>query len=155
LNRFARPAIVFVLLASVLFAGQRSADEKELWSLEKAYWDYVQANDLERYRALWDADCLAWPPTIPDPVRKDHVTDWITAHTSKGETLKSYDLEPLAVKVTDNIATTMYRVRLTWVNKNGTGQPATLRIIHTLRRNAGGTWQIVSAVGAPPTAEGR
>jgi ketosteroid isomerase-like protein len=154
MNRVARPAIAVVLLAAALFAGQRSAHEKEVWSLEDAYWQYVQTNDLERYRTLWHADFLGWPLSSPEPARKDQITDWITAHTSKGETLKSYDLERLAVQVTDNIATITYRVRQTWLDKNGAGQPVSARIIHTWLRNAGGTWQIISGMAAPTNAEG-
>lgn len=154
MTRIAGSAIVVVLLASALFAGQRSADEKEVWSLEQGYWQYVQANDLERYRTLWHADFLGWPLSSPEPARKDQITDWITAHTSKGETLKSYNLERLAVQVTDNFATTTYRVRQTWLDKNGAAQPVSARIIHTWLRNAGGTWQIISGMSAPTNAEG-
>jgi ketosteroid isomerase-like protein len=90
----------------------------------------------------------------PEPVRKDHITDWITTHTSKGEALKSYDLERLTTQVTDNLATVTYRVRLSWANKNGAGQSSTLRVIHTWLRSAGGTWQIISGMSAPTNAEG-
>ena len=153
MTRIARLAIVVVLLASALAAGQRSADEEKLWSLEQAYWRYVQANDLEQYRILWHADFLGWPLTSSQPARKDQITNWITAHTSKGESLKSYELERLTTQVTDNVATTTYRVRLTWLDKNGAGQPASLRIIHTWLRN-GGRWQIISGMSAPTNAEG-
>src|ERR1700751_725128 len=122
MNRIARPAIVLVViaLASVLFAGQPSAHEKEVWSLEDAYWQYVKANDFERYRTLWHADFLGWPINSPQPVGKEKITEFITAHTSKGESLKSYDLESLKAQVTDNYATVTYRVRFTWTDKNGT-----------------------------------
>ena len=95
MTRIARPAlvvVVVVLLASSLFAGQRSADEKQVWSLEQSYWQYVQANDLERYRTLWHPDFLGWPLSNPEPARKDHITDWIGVYTSKGDTLKSYEI---------------------------------------------------------------
>jgi len=145
---------VLVLLTPVLSAASPSADSEQVWSLEKDYWKYVQSNDLQRYLALWHADFLGWPSISPEPLRKDHITDWIAAHTSKGETLKSYDLERLTIQVTDNFATVTYRARLTWADKNGPGQPATIRIIHTWLRGAGGTWQIVSGMSAPPNAEG-
>jgi len=56
--------------------------------------------------------------------------------------------------VTDKFATSTYRVRLTWADKNGAGQPSTIRIIHTWLHNAGGTWQIISGMSAPTNAEG-
>jgi ketosteroid isomerase-like protein len=154
MTRIARPALVVVLLASSLFAWQRSAYETQVWSLEQSYWQYVQANDLERYRTLWHPDFLGWPLSNPEPARKDHITDWIAVYTSKGETLKSYDLERLTVQVTENLVTVTYRVHLNWLDKNGVAQPGSLRIIHTWLRDAGGTWQIISGMSAPTNADG-
>ena len=154
MNRSASPAVMAVLLASPLFAGQAAGDEKEVWSLEDTYWRYVQTNDLERYRTLWHSDFVGWPLSSPEPVRKEHITDWITAHTSIGETLKSYDLERLVAQATGDYVTVTYRVRMTWVNKDGVDQPSSLRVIHTWIHNAGHKWQIISGMAAPPNAQG-
>lgn len=154
MNRIVRCTIVVALLAPGLFAALPSADEEKVWLLEKAYWQYVKANDLQTYRTLWHTDFLGWPTMNPEPVRKERITDWITTHTTKGETLKSYDLERLTMQVTDNLATVTYRVRLTWADKNGAGQSSTLRVIHTWLRNSGGTWEIISGMSAPTNAEG-
>lgn len=146
--------LIGVLLTATLYATPPSSDADKLWSLEKAYWEYVQANDLQKYRSLWHTDFLGWPSVSPEPLRKDHITDWITAHTSKGETLKSYDLERLTTQVTGDIATTTYRVSITWADKAGAGHPTTVRVIHTWVRKAGETWQIISGMSAPTNAEG-
>jgi hypothetical protein len=61
-----------------------SGDEQTLWNLERAYWRYVENNDLAAYSALWHNDFLGWPSISSVPVRKDHITDWITTQTSKG-----------------------------------------------------------------------
>ena len=154
MNQITRCVIVVAMFASALCAGQPSAYEKEVWSLEDSYWQYVKANDFEHYRTLWHADFLGWPYSDPEPAGKEQITAWITAHTSKGETLKSYDVERLKARVTDNYATVAYRVRLFWVDKNGAGRPGSLRIIHTWLRSAGGKWQIISGMGAPTNADG-
>jgi ketosteroid isomerase-like protein len=154
MSRMIRLILAVFLLTPALFSAPPSADAEKVWSLEKDYWRYVQSNDLQKYRTLWHSDFLGWPSVSPVPLRKDHITEWITAHTSKGETLKSYDLERLTTQVTGNFATITYRVRLTWADKNGPGQPSTTRIIHTwLRTNDG--WQIISGMSAPTNAEGR
>ena len=44
------------LLAATVFAQDSVKDETQIWNLEKAYWEYVKANDLEKYRALWHED---------------------------------------------------------------------------------------------------
>ena len=154
MTRMVSYTLIAVLLAPALSAATPPNDANKLWSLEKAYWEYVQANDLGKYRTLWHGDFLGWPQSSPEPLRKDHITDWITARTSKRERLKSYYLERLATQVTDNVATVTYRVRLTWADKNGAGQPSTIRIIHTWLRDARGTWRIISGMSAPTNADG-
>jgi ketosteroid isomerase-like protein len=153
MNRIACPAVGAVLLAAPLFASQPCADEKEAWSLEDSYWRYVQANDLDRYRTLWHADFLGWPLSSPEPVRKERITDWIAAHTSTGETLKSYDLQRLAAQASGDHVTVTYRVHMTWVTKDGVDQPSNLRVIHTWLRVASHKWQIISGMAAAPNAQ--
>jgi len=153
--RIVHCTVIGLLLSASLFAAPSSADNEKLWSLEKTYWEYVQANDLQKYRSLWHSNFLGWPSVSPEPLRKDHITDWITAHTSKGESLKSYDLERLTMQVTGDVATTTYRVRLTWADKAVVGQPSTIRVIHTWVRKPGGAWQIISGMSAPTNTEGR
>ena len=113
-----------------------------------------QANDLQKFLTLWHTDFLGWPSTSPEPLRKDHITDWITAHTGKGESLQSYELEPISTQVTGGIATTTYRVRLRWTDKAGAGRPSTVRVIHTWVRSPTGIWQIISGMSTPTNAEG-
>ncbi|MBS0581226.1 MAG: nuclear transport factor 2 family protein [Proteobacteria bacterium] len=145
--------ILALLPASPLLAGAPTPTEKEVWSLEDAYWRYVQANDMDRYRTLWAKDFLGWPLSSPEPLRKDHITDWIAQHTRAGESLKSYSLERLASQETEGCVTLAYRVKLTWISRDGTDTPGSLRVIHTWR-HIGGQWQIISGMAAAPNAQG-
>jgi ketosteroid isomerase-like protein len=154
MNRIVCPAIVAVLLASPLSAAPPAGAEKDVWSLEDSYWRYVQTNDLDGYRTLWHSDFLGWPLANPEPARKEHITDWIAAHTGKGETLKSYELERLAAQATGDYVTVAYRIHTTWVDKDGTDKTSTSRILHTWLHSAGGKWQIISGMAAPPDAHG-
>jgi len=142
-------AVVILLSAAAL-----AQEADQVWSQEQAYWKYVQANNLEAYRSLWHADFLGWPSVSPEPVRKTQITDWITMHTSKGERFELKDLERLVIQAAGNYATTTYRVRGAWVDKNGAAQPFTIRIIHTWLRDPGGKWQIISGMSAPTNAQG-
>src|SRR3954469_12221201 len=105
-------AISFLLLLSAApVAPAATNDETQIWNLEKAYWEYVKTNDLEKYRALWHENFLGWPFVSPALVRKDHITDWITANTSKNITLQAYSIEQLAIQVTGDLAMDYYRVK--------------------------------------------
>jgi ketosteroid isomerase-like protein len=94
---------ILLALTAAAFAQDSARDEAQVWNLEKAYWDYVKANDLEKYRTLWHEDFLGWPYVSSAPTGKDHITDWITANASKGVKLQSYAIEQLAVRVTGDI----------------------------------------------------
>ena len=153
-----RVAVLLLLVVTLMVAplgAASNSDADKVWSLEQAYWRYVQAADLQGYRTLWNANFLGWPSVSPEPLGKDHITDWITAHSGQGEALKSYDLERLRIQVTGNLTTVTYRARLTWADKNGAaGEPTTIRILHTWLRQDHGKWQIISGMSAATNAEG-
>jgi hypothetical protein len=149
--------ILFLLaVTTAAFAQDLAKDEAQIWNLEKAYWEYVKANDLEKYRALWHGDFVGWPFVSAAPVRKDHVTDWITDNASKGLKLQSYSIEQLAVRVTRDIAINHYRIKANWA-KSDTAEVVridALRITHTwIRTND--TWQILGGMSAPVNADGK
>jgi hypothetical protein len=149
-------AITFLLLlTSAAFAQDPAGDEAQLWQLEKAYWDYVKANDLEKYRALWHENFLGWPFISPAPVRKDHITDWITANTSKGVNLQSFSIEQLAIQIIGDLAVNYYRINARWANSTGAEvRGDRLRITHTWIRTHG-AWQIIGGMSSPLNAEGK
>src|SRR5881397_836463 len=121
-----------VVLAAAGFAQGAANDEAQIWSLEKAYWEYAKTNDLEKYRALWHEDFLGWPFVSSAPVRKDHITDWITANTSEGIRLQSYSIEQLAIQVSGDVAVNYYRINAAWANGKGSKERTDrLRITHT------------------------
>ena len=150
-----KPIALFVAVTAAAFAEGSDKEQAQIWNLEKAYWEYVKANDLEKYRALWHENFLGWPFVSAVPVRKDHITDWITSNTSKNITLQSYSIEQLAIQVTGDIATDFYRINATWANGAGAEvKTDRLRITHTWIRTHG-TWQIIGGMSSPLTATGQ
>jgi ketosteroid isomerase-like protein len=146
---------LLVVLAVSAFAQDSTKDEAQVWNLEKSYWEDVKANDLAKYRDLWHDSFLGWPYVSSAPVRKDHITDWITMNTSKGIKLQSYSIEQLAIQVTGDIAINYYRIKANWVTgKTGEVRTDALRITHTWTRTHG-TWQILGGMSAPVNATGQ
>jgi ketosteroid isomerase-like protein len=146
---------LFIAVTAAAFAAGSDNEQAQIWNLEKAYWEYVKTDDLEKYRALWHENFLGWPFVSPVPVRKDHITDWITANTSKSITLEAYSIEQLAIQVTGDVAMDYYRVKATWANSTGAEiRTDRLRITHTLTRTHG-TWQIIGGMSSPVNATGQ
>jgi ketosteroid isomerase-like protein len=145
----------FLALAATALAQNSAKDEAQVWQLEKAYWEYVKANDLEKYRALWNENFLGWPFVSSAPVRKDQITDWITVNTSRNIKLQSYSLEGLAIQMAGDIAVDYYRVNATWANSEGANvKTDRFRITHTWMRTHG-TWQIIGGMSAPVNKDGK
>src|SRR5438067_2080894 len=105
-------------------------DEETIWSRERAYWRYVENNDLASYSDLWHENFLGWPAVSSAPVRKDHITDWITSETSKGLAFKAGEFKPGAIQVTGDVAFACYWISFRWVDKDGTGPTHTSSITH-------------------------
>jgi ketosteroid isomerase-like protein len=146
---------LFVAVTAAVIAEGSDKEQAQIWNLEKAYWEYVKANDLEKYRALWHENFLGWPFVSAAPMRKDHITDWITSNTFKNITLQSYSIEQLAIQVTGDIAMDFYRINAMWANGAGAEVKADrLRITHTWTRTHG-TWQIIGGMSSPLTATGQ
>jgi ketosteroid isomerase-like protein len=146
---------LFVAVTAAACAENSDREQTQVWNLEKAYWEYVKTNDLEKYRALWHENFVGWPFVSPAPVRKDHITDWITSNTSKGIKLQSYSIEQLAIQATGDIAINYYRINATWANGAGAEvRTDRLRITHTWTRTHG-KWQIIGGMSSPVNATGQ
>jgi ketosteroid isomerase-like protein len=142
--------VCILATAGQTFAADTATDEQRLWERERAYWQYVEKNDLAAYANLWHEDFLGWPFISPTPVRKDHITDWITAQTGKGLTFKAGEFKPAALKVTGDVAFACYWITFRWVDKDGNGAAHTLRITHAWVRN-GKDWRIIGGMSMPET----
>jgi ketosteroid isomerase-like protein len=130
---------------------QKSGIEQTLWSLERAYWRFVEDNDLRAYQALWHRDFTGWPSISAAPVTKDHITDWITSRTSKGLAFKTGEFKPAAIHVAGDVVVIYYWITATWRDKAGKGEAQTSRIAHTWVRE-GKEWQIIGGMSMPENA---
>jgi ketosteroid isomerase-like protein len=148
-HRVAGSLWVLMCVSSWVSASPAEASAQDtLWGLERSYWRYVQANDLSSYVNLWHKDFLGWPSVSPAPVRKDHITDWITSQTSQGLTFHGDDLQPADIQVTGDIVMVFYRMTYKWLDKDGKGAAHTIRVTHTWLKE-GKTWKIIGGMSAP------
>jgi ketosteroid isomerase-like protein len=141
---------VSVALCALQCFAQQSADERAIWKLENSYWEYVKAEDLTSYRALWHPNFVGWPSVSAEPVRKDHITDWITSNTAKGRHLAGYSLKTADTQTTGQLIVVYYWVTFAWLDKSGAREPHTLRVTHTWIKTDKG-WQIISGMSSPET----
>lgn len=132
-----------------------SAQECQVWHQEEAYWRYVEANDLDAYRAQWHEDFVGWPGATP--VGKAHITDWIARLHADSTRRWSYELRPMSVRsYGDGVVATLYAVGRYFTDV--TSGKKTLRgwtkIAHTWKR-FGDRWLIITGMAAPIKAPPR
>src|SRR5439155_4584810 len=97
---------------------------------------------------IYGKDFLGWPSVSASPVRKDHITDWITSQTAKGLAFKTVEFKPAAIQITGDVAFACYWVTFSWVDKEGSGSPHTFRITHAWLRS-GKDWRIIGGMSMP------
>jgi ketosteroid isomerase-like protein len=133
--------------------GQSRAPDNDqaFWNLEHEYWRHVQDNDLSAYLTLWHKDFLGWPLVSAAPVRKDHITDWITSQTSKGLHFNAGELKPAAMQRTGDIAVAYYWMTYSWQDKDGKGDSRTTRVTHTWLKE-GNVWRIIGGMSMQESA---
>jgi hypothetical protein len=136
---------LMLALCSMAALAQQSPEEQAVWKLEHSYWEYVKAQDLTSYKALWHDDFLGWPSSSPEPVRKDHIADWITRYASRGLRLKSYTLKPAASQKSGRLVVVHYWVTMAWTGADNSEQPETIRVMHTWLKGEKG-YQIISGM---------
>ena len=140
--------LLFVALCAAMPAlSQQSDNEKAVWKLETTYWEDVKALDLDSYKSLWHENFVGWPYVSSQPVRKNHITAWITAYTDKGLRLQWFSLQQAASQSTGETVVTHYWLTAFWADGAGHGEPATTRVTHTWIKTAKG-WQIISGMSA-------
>src|SRR5213075_2529673 len=136
------------LVCTTVCAQDSRKDEETLWKLEHDYWRYVEANDLAAYSKLWHTDFLGWPSISAAPVRKEHITDWITSQTSKGLAFKTGEFKPAAIQIAEDVAVACYWITFKWLDRDGNGAANTIRITHAWLRT-GNDWRIIGGMSMP------
>jgi ketosteroid isomerase-like protein len=146
-------AFVYSALRSTLFHPRRQIYHKHPATsghsgTVSAHIGNVEHNDLAAYSDLWHENFLGWPSVSSAPVRKNHITDWITSQTAKGLALKTVEFKPGAIQVTGDVAFACYWVTFRWVDKEDSGAPHTFRITHAWVRS-GKDWHIIGGMSMP------
>ena len=103
---------IVVVSTAVATIAQQSSNRQDIWSLENDYWNYVKALDLDGYKkTLAPCFCRMALREVLAPFAKI-TTDWIKAHTDKGERMQSFTLVKADSQQTDNVYVTHYWLTL-------------------------------------------
>lgn len=148
---FTRIVAAFAVLffVSPAFAEEMNADEKAVWALEEAYFDYVMKKDIKGYLSLWDERFVGWPSSAEKPVMKEYIAGWIRRINADTKHSPQYMLTKMAVRSFGDIVVTHYIAADIYIDKTAgdTNEGWRGRITHTWQRH-GKSWQIITGMSS-------
>ncbi len=125
-----------------LGAQNLSPEQRAVWRMEEAYWQYRKDGDVERYMTLWHDDFIGWPDGSDKPTRKDGIRRSFQQSVADGWRLTELRVE--GVQLFGGVAVTHYVT--SGVSRDG-NESWTGKITHTWIR-FGNTWQIIGGMSA-------
>ena len=131
--------IIAILTASQAFGEEWSATQKKIWSMEKTLWELWEKGDFETRQKLYHEDCVLWAFKAASPSGKD-----ILGSGLMPTIIVSFDLQPLEIKIFDNVAIVQYRCK--WV-RYGYRVNYSNRFTH-IWMNQDGKWKIIGAMSS-------
>lgn len=139
-------AIVFVVMSPVV-AQEWSAEQKEVWSGEVAYWKAVADRDLASVLAYTHDSYRGWYFGSALPGSKEGVkAEW--SHSFPATKVFYHEVKPVAILVHGNTAVVHYILSYHVTNEKGEHETGESRWTDALIKE-GGKWMLLGDHGGP------
>lgn len=126
-----------------------SADQQAVWKVEEQQWKMSAEKDLTWIPKLVHANMSGWSNDFPAPQSAASLTKWSKFSAGQGSTLE-YEIFPIAVTVTGNVAVAQYTYREVTENFKKEHKAENGRWTDVLIRD-GNSWKFITwAGGADP-----
>ena len=123
------------------FGQEMSAEQKEVWKMEEAYWEFFKQGDLKGHMALWHKDAQMWSFRGLAPITKGANETYFNDGKFK---INSYKLGWPTINIFGNVAIIFYRVTHEGFEDF---PPLSMRVIHTWMKQDG-KWQLIGGMAA-------
>jgi ketosteroid isomerase-like protein len=141
------PALsVALLCVTAAFSQDWTADQKEVWKNEEAYWLHRAQGNVQEYLALLHEDFAGWPSWAAMPVDKPAVRKFIEEEI-KSTKILFYDIRPTAIRVFGNTGIVYYYISMTR-RVDGREQSVSSRYMHVWLKQ-GPAWKMVGGDSVP------
>ncbi len=140
----------FLFFGGIKAYGQEySPEQKEVWKMEEASWEWLKQGDLEKYLALWDKDAEVWPNAMDGPRPKRLYVRGVEgqkffpfpAKKLDGKGTISYKLWPPSINIHDDVALVFYRCEIDGVDVF----PFVARVLHVWKKQEG-KWHFIGGM---------
>lgn len=96
-----------LLTSAQLFGQEWSEEQKEVWKNVETYSDLSAKRDVEGFMGYFHDDYCGWTNRTALPTNKASVRKFVD-HFFKTTKILVYDIQPVAIKIHDNIAIVHY-----------------------------------------------
>jgi ketosteroid isomerase-like protein len=122
------------------FGAEFSEAQKEIWNLEIKYWESIKNADVETHKNLLHDNLVSMRSRTSEPDNK--AVEMAHNFQVVAYTLKSYEIEPLAIQLFNNVAIACYYYKFTGTKVSDSG-----RVTHTwMKQND--TWYLIGLMEA-------
>ena len=123
------------------YGAEWSDAQKEILNLEKKYWECIKNADVETMKKLLHDKIVSMRFRMSDPDNKPEEIDFIRRWVNYWP-LNSYEIEPLAIQIFDNVAIACFNYKFAGHNFSDSG-----RVTHTwVKQN--NTWYLIGLMEA-------
>jgi len=123
------------------FGAEWSEAQKEIWNLEKKYWECIKNADVETYKNLLHENVVSMRSRNYSPDNKPEEIELIRRWVGYRKP-KSYEIRPLAIQLFDNVAIACFYYKFTGNKFSDSG-----RVTHTwMKQNS--TWYLIGLMEA-------
>ena len=146
--------VVLVCMAALLDRDW-SAEQKEMWKNEEAYWVHRSQGNVEEFTALLHDDFAGWPSWAAMPIDKIGGRKFLEEEVKSAQIL-SYDIHPAAIRVFDGVGIVYYigKMRKAENGKQAEKGEQTIysRYTHVWMKQ-GGSWKLIGGDSVPVSGE--
>ena len=142
--------LAVTLLSVPLFAQEWSAEQKEAWASELAYWKAVGENDVANSVAYMHDSYRGWNYASSVPGSKE-LTKMAFSHSSTITKTFYHQPTPIAILVRGDVAVVHYVISFHGTNEKGEHETTEDRWTDTLIKE-GGKWLLLGDHGGPTSS---
>ena len=134
--------IIIVFSGFHALGAEWSEAQKEIWNLEKMYWECIKNVDVETYKNLLHNKVVLMRARNYSPNNKPEEIEKIRNSAFNGRKPDSYEIKPLSIQLFDKVAIVCYNYEYIGNTESDSG-----RATHTWM-NQNSTWYLIGAMEA-------
>jgi hypothetical protein len=143
-------SLIVLSLALFSIAGAASAqalssDQQEVWKVEQQQWKMAAAKDQSWIEKLLHPNMQFWETGAPMPRDAASIKHW-SRYDSEAETTLEYEIFPISVTITGNVAVAQYHYMMARENYKKDRETVTGHYMDVLVKESG-RWQFIAWAG--------